>query len=169
MSRKNTLKITLIGIFVIFLALCIILLAELIPLWSVKRSFQKDIRYLQTATDIAYISVSDPLAQTGDILLSGTEYRIEQGEKASAAARALADYLSGFTLKKREDASTGDWDVRVRICPLQTENDQKTYIDFFFRTDGVYISNGKVRFIFTGVEGDVKETVLTLLEEFRQK
>ena len=167
MPRKNTLKGTLIGILVIVLSLCVILLAELIPLWSAKRSFQKDIRYLQKATDIAYISVSDPLAQTGDILLSGTEYRIEQSEKASAAARALADCLSGFTLKKREDASAGDWDLRVRICPLQTENDQKTPIDFFFRTDGVYISNGKVRFIFTGAEGDIKETALALLETFR--
>ncbi|MBQ8358081.1 MAG: hypothetical protein IJX39_09800 [Clostridia bacterium] len=112
---KKNWKIYVIGSSLIALALIIVLLAVFLPK-IVHRSEMKDLFESILAPDPAFVTVGDPLYNTGDALGNRGKEVILEGETRTEVLDLIAALSEGgYRIAAEEKKTSGAWDLSLRV------------------------------------------------------
>lgn len=142
MSKRSNLTVTLIGVGIILAALAVILTSLFMPRRMARKEYNSRLRSLREAQTVDYVSIVDPTDQTDMFGRQDAEARVTDAKTAKEYAARLADVLTGARYGGEEDATSGNWDIRVRF---DIDGDP---VDFYLREADVYISRGSARFVY---------------------
>ena len=141
MSKKSNRTVTVVGVGIVVLALAVVLLSVLSPVLASKRALRVCRRELREAENISYVSVINPREHEDIYWATDAEARLTDPQTIDALREKLLGYLDGAKYGGVEDASSGNWDIRVRFAG-------EKLIDVYLTEECFYLSQNGRRFIF---------------------
>lgn len=142
MSKRPGWIVPLVGVGVVLLAVFIVLSSVLAPIVTAKRTYRDRCRALEEATSFAYLAIVDPLDHSGPLLPTDSETRLTDADEILSLRDRLLPILKGARYAGHEDATGGNWDIRIRFAASGET------VDFYLREDAVYLTRGNVRWLF---------------------
>lgn len=122
--RKENRTVILVGVGILLLAALIVVLAVLVPRIRYKSEMNARIERMLRPEPV-YITLSDPLFDTGDLLgRDGKEIAIEGQAREELVTRLRGLYGSGVSYAGRERAVAGAWDLRLLVRAADGETAQ---------------------------------------------
>ena len=141
MSKKSNRTVTLVGVGIVVLALGIVLAAVFAPHMAGKKALRQTRRALAQSEEFSYVSILDPLDQSGVFLPTDAEARLTDAEEIAALRDRILTYMDGAKYGGVEEAVGGNWDIRVRFAGEEL-------IDVYMHQDYFYLSQNGRRFVF---------------------
>ena len=141
MSKKSNRTVTVVGVGIVVLALAVVLSAVFAPHMVGKKALRQVRRALEAGESFSYVSVLDPLDRSGKFLPADEEARLTDAEVIDALRVKLLGYMDGAKYGGAEDATSGNWDIRVRFAGEEL-------IDVYLAEEHFYISQNGRRFVF---------------------
>jgi len=113
--KKENQTVLLVGVGILLLAALIILLAIFVPRARYKGEMKDRIDRILLPNP-AYVTLSDPLFDTGDLLGRDGKEIVLEGEARAEVLTLLGEVqTAGLSYKGRESMATGAWDLRLLV------------------------------------------------------
>lgn len=142
MSKRSSLAVTLIGVGIILAALCLVLSALMAPRTAAKKALGVCRRTLAETSEFSYLTVFSPLDHSGPLLPTDAEVRLTDSGEIDAVRDRLLSFLEEARYGGVEEATGGNWDIRVRFAAGETVQ------DIYLSEDTLYLSRGERRYVF---------------------
>ena len=140
MSKKSNRTVTVVGIGIVVMALAVVLSAVFAPHMAGKKALRQVRRTLESEESFSHVSVLDPRHKS-DFLPTDAEARLTDPQVIDALRVKLLGYMDGAKYGGVEDATGGNWDIRVRFAG-------ETLIDVYLTEESFYLSQNGRRFVF---------------------
>ena len=142
--KKEKRTVIWVGIVILLLAVMLILLSIFLPRARYKSRVTECLE-LMLSPDPTYVTLTDPLFDTGDLLgRNGKEVQL-QGEQMQAVLSSLGTLRdAGFHYQGQEQKLTGAWDLRLLVRTASGES-----VQLRFEADRFYYTEGDVAYFFT--------------------
>jgi hypothetical protein len=146
MSKKSNRTVTVVGIGIVVLALAFVLAAVFAPHIAGKKALRQVRRALEQGENFQSVTILNPRAES-EFLPTEAEARLTDPQVIDALRAELLGYMDGAKYGGVEDASNGNWDIRVRFAG-------EALIDVYLTEEYFYLSQNGRRFIFTPTDAD---------------
>lgn len=141
MPKRSNAVVTLVGVGIIAVALVIVLTATLVPWLTAKQKLNKQLGALEKVS-VTYLSVIDPLDRSQGLLPTDSEVRLTDVQTVEDYRARLIEALRGAGYTGKENAESGNWDLRIRFG-----TDGGT-VDLYLRESEVYLAQNGTRWVF---------------------
>ncbi len=159
-SKQSGQLHTVIGIGAILLAALIVLLAFLMPRALQKREIKQQIAAF-SRDGLLYITLSDPLFETGDLLGNrGKEILLDEGQRGEVALLTQRILAGGLRYDGQKVGLAATADLR-----LFAKAQEESYC-FYVSEEGFYFFKGDAAYCFKAKESDAHIALLAALRGY---
>lgn len=141
-------KTVLAGVLIVLAALLLVLFVALWPRVAAKKEMAALLSSFSEG-DLQYITVTDPLFATGDLLGNkGKEIVLDAGD-AFTVREGISKLANDFSFLRKERKSAGGWDLRIMAKTAAGES-----VQLFFAEEGFYYMDGSTAFFFEAKDAE---------------
>ena len=152
--------VTVAGIVILALAVCIIFLAIFVPRVRENRILRERVSLLLYA-EYERVLLSDPLLETGDALPDrGVQVMLTSDEVDALREKLSAVVDGGFQNGENLTMPEGAWDVKLQLRTVAGE-----YADLYFTDAGLYFYAESTAFCFEAKDVSAYNALLSFLQD----